>query len=95
MIKKVFCFAGEKDGVKNFKIDKGSKKLEDSIFAIWNQVFGGIKYHIKKINHECKKFNECKGFPECEEFFKFKVDYDDDFDRKIRKINLFSNNNCY
>ena len=89
MINKVFCFAGEKNGVKYLKIDKGNKKVEDSILPIWNQVFSEIKYHIKKINHECKKFNECQRFPECEEFSKFKVNYDDDFD----KIKFISNDN--
>ena len=80
MINKVICFAGGKDGVKYLKIDKGKKKLEDSILTISNQVFSGIKYHIKKISHECKSLSECKGFPDCEEFPKFKVNYDDDFD---------------
>ena len=89
MTNKVFCFVGEKNGVKHLKIDKGNKKLEDSILSIWNQVFSGIKYHIKKINHEWKKFNACKEFPECEEFSKFKVSYDDDFD----KIKFISNDN--
>ena len=97
-------FCEQKNGVKYLKIDKGNKKLEDSILSIWNQVFSGIKYHIKKINHECKKFNECKGFLECEEFSKFKVNYDDDFDKikfisndnlPIGKKIFFSNNNCY
>ena len=71
------------------KNDKGNKKVEDSILSIWNQVFSGIKYHIEKINHECKKYNEYKAFPECEEFSKFKVSYDDDFD----KIKFISNDN--
>ena len=81
MINKVFCFVGEKNGVKYLKIDKGNKKLEDSILTIWNKVFSGIKYNIEKINHKCKSLNECKGFPDCEEFDKIKVDYDDDFDK--------------
>ena len=68
-------------------IDKGTVNLEDSILTIWNQVFSGIKYHIRKISHECKAFDECKGFPDCEEFSKFNVDYDDDFD----KIKFVSN----
>ena len=29
-----------------------------------NKVFSGIKYNIKKINHECKPLNECKRFPD-------------------------------
>ena len=79
MINKVFCFVGEKDGVKYLKIDKGNKKLEDSILSIWNKVFSGIKYSIKEINHKCKSLNKCKGFPDCEEFGKIKVNYDEDF----------------
>ena len=59
MINRVFCFVGQKDGVKYLKIDKGNKKLEDSILSIWNNVVSGIKYHIKKIDHKCKKFTEC------------------------------------
>ena len=82
-------FCGRKNGIKYLKIDKGSKKLEDSMLSIWNKVFSGIKYNIKKINHKCKSLNECKGFPDCEEFGKIKVDYDDDFD----KIKFASNDN--
>ena len=48
---------------------------------MWKQAFSGIKYHIKKISHECKEFSKCKGFPECKEFPKCKVDYDSDFDK--------------
>ena len=44
-------------------------------------IFSGIKYHIKKISHECKAFSDCKVFPECEEFPKFKVNYNDDSDK--------------
>ena len=57
MINKGFCFAGEKDGVKYLKIDKVNKKVEDSILSIWNKVFSGIKYNIKRINHECKRLS--------------------------------------
>ena len=89
MINQVFCFVGEKNVVKYLKIGKGNKKLEDSILAIWNKVFSGIKYNIKKINHEYKKFSECKGVSDCEEFGKIKVDYDEDFD----KIKFASNDN--
>ena len=84
MINKVFCFVGEKDGVNYLKIDKGNKKVEDSILSTWNKVFSAIKYNIKKINHECL-LHDCKGFPDCEEFDKIKVDYDEDFD-KIRFV---------
>ena len=77
MINKVFCFAVEKTGVKYLKIDKGNKKLEDSVLSFWNEVFTGIGYYIKKINHECKSLDDCKGSPNCEEFGKIKVDYDE------------------
>ena len=56
---------------------------------MWNKVFSGIKYNIKKINHKCKSLNECKGFPDCETFYDFQVNYDDDFD----KIKFVSNDN--
>ena len=70
------------------KIDKRNKKLKDSILSIWNQVFSGIKYDIKKISHKCK-LSKCKGFPDCETFSDFKVNYYDDFD----KIKFISNDN--
>ena len=34
MINRVLCFVGEKDGIKFLKIDKGNKKVEDSILSI-------------------------------------------------------------
>ena len=89
IVNKVFCFVGEKNGVKYLQIDKGNKKVEDSILSIWNKVFSAIKYNVKKINYECKSLNECKGFPNCEEFGKIKVDYDEDFD----KVKFASNDN--
>ena len=46
MINEVFCFVGEKDSIKYLKIDKGTKKLEDSVLSLWNKVFSGIKYFI-------------------------------------------------
>ena len=46
MINRVFCFVGEKDGVKYLKIDKGD------VFTIWNQVFSGVKYHIENFSDE-------------------------------------------
>ena len=81
-------FCRGKNGVKYLKIDKGNKKLEDSILSIWNHVFSGIKYYIKKISHKCK-LSECKGFPDCKIFSDFKVNYDDDFE----KIKFVSNDN--
>ena len=88
MISKIFCFVGEKNGVKYLKTDKGNKNIEDSILSIWKEVFTAIKYNIK-INHECETFPECKGLPHCEEFGKIKFDYDEDFD----KIRFVSNDN--
>ena len=52
MVNRVFCFVGEKNNVKYLKIDKGMGNLSDSILNKWNQVFGAIKYHIKKISNE-------------------------------------------
>ena len=68
IINKVVCFLGEKNGVKYFKIDKG-----DNVLNKWNQVFGGIKYHIEKIIND--EFGN--KFPD--------VVYDSDFD-KIRFV---------
>ena len=81
MINRVFCFVGEKNGVKYLNIDKGVGNPSDSILTIWNQVFSGIKHHIKKISHECKGFPECKGLAECKTFSECKVNYDNDFDK--------------
>ena len=41
---RLFCFVGEKNGVKYLKFDKGD------VLNKWNQVFHGIKYHIGKIS---------------------------------------------
>ena len=46
IVDKVFCFVGEKNGVKYLKIDKGD------VLNKWNQVFSGIKYHIEKNSGE-------------------------------------------
>ena len=89
MINRVFCFVGEKNAVKYLKIDKGNKKIEDSILTIWNQVFSGIRYNIKKIDYECKELTECNGYPEYENFDKCIVNYDEDYD----KIKFVSNDN--
>ena len=83
MINRVFCFVSKKNGVKYLKIEKGD------VLTFWNQVFSGIKYHIKKISHECKELTECKGFPDCKGSPKCKVNYVNDFD----KIKLVSNDN--
>ena len=81
-------FCRKKNGVKYLKIDRGNKKVEDSILSLWNNVFSAIKYNIKKINHKCLS-TECKGFPDCEEFDKIKVNFGDDFD----KVRFVSNDN--
>ena len=52
IVNRIFCFVGEKNGVKYLKIDTGMGNLSDSILNIWNQVFSGIKCHIKKISSE-------------------------------------------
>ena len=62
-------------------IDEGIGNPSDSILTQWNQVFSGIKSHIKKISHGCKEFPECKGFPECKTFCECKVNYDNNFDK--------------
>ena len=46
IVNRVFCFVGEKNGVKYLKIDKGD------VLNKWNQVFSGIKHHIEKISGE-------------------------------------------
>ena len=51
IVNRVFCFVGEKNGVKYLKIDKGE------ILNKWNQVFNAIKYHIRKINSEEVNFD--------------------------------------
>ena len=51
IVNKVFCFVGEKDGVKYLKIDEGE------ILNKWNQGFNGIKYHINKTDNSEFKFD--------------------------------------
>ena len=54
---KLFCFVGEKNGVKYLKIDKGD------VLNKWDQVFNGIKYHINKIdNSEVNLFEKVNLF---------------------------------
>ena len=52
MINRVFCFVGEKNGIKCLKIDNFMGNYGDSIQNKWNRVFDSIKYHIKKISGE-------------------------------------------
>ena len=68
IVNKVFCFAGEKNGVKYLKIDK------EGVLDKWNQVFNGIKYHIGKLSTECKAFPEVN-FDSDHDKIKFAPDY--------------------
>ena len=52
MINKVFCFVGEKNGIKYLKIDRLKTFSDTDTITIWNQVFSGIKYHIENISSE-------------------------------------------
>ena len=47
VVNRVFCFVGEKNGVRYLKIDKG-----DAVLKKYDQVFSGIKHHIRKISGE-------------------------------------------
>ena len=47
IINRVYCYVSEENGNKFLTIDKG-----DSVLKKYDQVFSGIKYHIKKINDE-------------------------------------------
>ena len=51
IVNRVFCFVGEKNGVKYLKIDKGETLNK------WDQVFNAIKYHIRKINSKEVNFD--------------------------------------
>ena len=51
-INKVFCFVGEKNGVKYLKVNRLKQFLDTDTLTIWNQNFSGIKYHIEKISDE-------------------------------------------
>ena len=51
IVNKVFCFVGEKNGVKYLRIDK-SEALNK-----WNQIFSGYKYHINKTDNSGVKFD--------------------------------------
>ena len=56
IINKVFCSAGEENGVKYLKIEK--KNHSEPSLNKWNQIFDSIKYHIKKISNEEVNFND-------------------------------------
>ena len=51
IVNRVFCFVGEKNGVKYLKIDKSE------VLNKWNQVFSAIKYHINKTDNSEVNFN--------------------------------------
>ena len=52
LINRVYGSVSEKNGVKYLPIDKG-----DSVLKKFDQVFSGIKYHIKKSSDEDANFN--------------------------------------
>ena len=57
IINKVFCFVGEKNGVKYLKIDKLKNFSDTDTLTIWNQVFAAIEYHINKIDNNNVDFD--------------------------------------
>ena len=52
IIIRVYGYVSEKNGVRLLKIDKG-----DSILKKYDQVFAGIKHHIKKIDNTDVNYN--------------------------------------
>ena len=56
MINRKDGFIEEKNGVKYLNISDARKSSE--ILKKYNQVFDGIKYHIKKINNNDSKYNK-------------------------------------
>ena len=56
MINRKDGFIEEKNGVKYLNISDADKSSE--ILKKYNQVFDGIKYHIKKINNNDSKYNK-------------------------------------
>ena len=82
IINKVFCFVGEKNGVKYLKIVRLKNFSDTDTITIWNQVFNGIKDHIE--NNSSEKVN-------------YDSDYDKIkfVSNDLLKVNLFSNiNSC-
>ena len=55
IINKVFCSAGEENGIKCLKIEKNHS---EPVLNKWNQIFDFNKYHIKKISNEEVNFND-------------------------------------
>ena len=56
MINRIDGFTEEKNGVKYLNISDTGKNSE--ILKKYNQVFDGIKYHIKKINNNDSKYDK-------------------------------------
>ena len=56
MINRKDGFIEEQNGVKYLNISDAGKSSE--ILKKYNQVFDGIKYHIKKINNNDSKYNK-------------------------------------
>ena len=52
IINKVFCFVGEKNGVKYLKIDRLKNFSDTDTLTIWNQAFHGTKYQMETISGE-------------------------------------------
>ena len=52
IVNRVYGTVLEKNGIKFLRIDKG-----DAVLEKYDQVFAGIKHHIKKISHEEVNFN--------------------------------------
>ena len=55
IINKVFCSAGEENGINYLKIEKNHS---EPVLNKWNQIFDSNKYHIKKNSNEEVNFND-------------------------------------
>ena len=77
IINKIFCSAGEENGIKYLKIEKNHS---EPVLNKWNQIFDSVKYHIKKISNEEVKFND--------NFNKIKFISDDSL--RLDKLDYFS-----
>ena len=79
IINRVCGYISEKNGNKFLTIDKG-----DSVLKKYDQVFSGIKYHIKKINDGEVNFNS--------DYDKIKFLSDDSL--PLNKLIYFATLNC-
>ena len=68
MINRIDRFIEEKNSVKYLNISDTGKNSE--MFKKYNQVFDGIKYHIKKMNNNDSKYDK--------DYMKIKCNTDDD-----------------